>query len=399
VSAGTPKRFIKRLLKEKVLTDKHLLEIQNILDRFEVPREVGRIPRKIAANFSSLNAEEWKLWTVYFSVFCFQQIKLDSKVVELWALYARAVTLLCKPLITRADISEADKLLLAFCKGFESMFGASAVSMNMHMHLHLPTMLEDYGPVHSFWCFAFERLNGTLGSFPTNNRAIEPQVMRQFQRSISVEQRAATFVLANPDFKESAAALPAERLARGTPSAPTWSAKQLQSYNRAIHDVKDVPTGAEDFPGSLVGPFTESRLTDAGFGDLKTYYERAGVRSDEKQSLTFSQWISKCKRLQLCGQTFGAVDTRSHRSSYVLARFAHAADGNADETALYCARVLYYFTNSVCAQNRLGQQRFVRYTFAFVEWFTGSTAVAGTDALKVSSCPSACNTAFLAVQG
>ena len=38
----------------------------------------------------------------------------------------------------------------------------------------------DYGPSHAFWCFSFERYNGLLGSFHTNQKAIEPQIMRKF---------------------------------------------------------------------------------------------------------------------------------------------------------------------------------------------------------------------------
>ena len=51
---------------------------------------------------------------------------------------------------------------------------------NIHLHLHLHDCILDYGPVYSFWCFAFERYNGLLGSFPVNSRQIEPQIMKKF---------------------------------------------------------------------------------------------------------------------------------------------------------------------------------------------------------------------------
>ena len=35
----------------------------------------------------------------------------------------------------------------------------------------------DYGPVHAFWCFAFERCNGLLGRYHTNNEAVEVQLI------------------------------------------------------------------------------------------------------------------------------------------------------------------------------------------------------------------------------
>ena len=38
----------------------------------------------------------------------------------------------------------------------------------------------DYGPLHNYWCFPFERYNGLLGKLPNNNRSIEAQVMNRF---------------------------------------------------------------------------------------------------------------------------------------------------------------------------------------------------------------------------
>ena len=50
----------------------------------------------------------------------------------------------------------------------------------MHMHCHLRSCMEDYGPLHNFWIFAFERYNGILGNIPNNNRCIELQMINRF---------------------------------------------------------------------------------------------------------------------------------------------------------------------------------------------------------------------------
>ena len=50
------------------------------------------------------------------------------------------------------------------------------------MHCHLRQCLEDYGPLHTFWCF--ERYNGVLDSMPNNNKAIEVQLMKKFLRDV-----------------------------------------------------------------------------------------------------------------------------------------------------------------------------------------------------------------------
>lgn len=65
----------------------------------------------------------------------------------------------------------------------------------MHLHLHLKDCLLDYGPVHSFWCYGFERYNGVLGRYHTNNQFIEVQIMQKFLReqhvrAVSIEPEA-----------------------------------------------------------------------------------------------------------------------------------------------------------------------------------------------------------------
>ena len=50
----------------------------------------------------------------------------------------------------------------------------------MHLHLHLKQTYLDFGPPHATWCYAFERFNGVLGSYFTNNKTIELQIMRKF---------------------------------------------------------------------------------------------------------------------------------------------------------------------------------------------------------------------------
>ena len=61
------------------------------------------------------------------------------------------------------------------------------VSTNMHSHMHLSKCIENYGPIQVFWLFSFEHYNGILGSYHTNQRAIEIQVMRKFCRDMTIK--------------------------------------------------------------------------------------------------------------------------------------------------------------------------------------------------------------------
>ena len=57
---------------------------------------------------------------------------------------------------------------------------ARPITPNMHLHLHIKECVENYGSVYGFLLFSFERYNGLLGSFHTNNREVEVQLMRRF---------------------------------------------------------------------------------------------------------------------------------------------------------------------------------------------------------------------------
>ena len=90
-----------------------------------------------------------------------------------------ACKFLSRPVITLVELQKADLMLLLFCQKFECLHGKSKVKPNMHLHGHLKECVLDYGPVYNFWCFSFERFNGILSSFKTNNRCIEIQLMRK----------------------------------------------------------------------------------------------------------------------------------------------------------------------------------------------------------------------------
>ena len=53
----------------------------------------------------------------------------------------------------------------------------------MHLHLHLKECVENYGSIHGFWVFSFERYNGILGSYHKNSKSVEIQIMRKFMTS------------------------------------------------------------------------------------------------------------------------------------------------------------------------------------------------------------------------
>lgn len=147
-----------------------------------VPSDIGRIPYKICTGFSSFTAEQWKNWTVYFSLIVIRDL-LDSDTLECWRHFVLACRVFCKKQVTMEKVMLGDAHLLQFCKRTERLFGKDTITPNMHFHCHLRECIMDYGPLHGFWLYAFERYNGILGAMPNNNHSIEVQIMQRFLRN------------------------------------------------------------------------------------------------------------------------------------------------------------------------------------------------------------------------
>ena len=60
-------------------------------------------------------------------------------------------------------MDEAHKGLIEIIKLIEEYYGEEKITPNLHLSLHLCECSYDYGPLYSFWCFSFERMNGILG--------------------------------------------------------------------------------------------------------------------------------------------------------------------------------------------------------------------------------------------
>ena len=124
-------------------------------------------------------AAQWQSWITIYSAVVLKGI-LPPEHLHIWLLFVRACCILGQRIINKHEIVTADLLLLNFCRKFELLFGKEYCTPNLNLHLHLKDCLLDYGPAHGFWCYSFERYNGLLGSYHTNKKAIEEQIMRKF---------------------------------------------------------------------------------------------------------------------------------------------------------------------------------------------------------------------------
>ena len=106
--------------------------------------------------------------------------------MKCWCYFVQASRILCQMSLTREQIVLADAFLLQFCKRVEVLYGKPTITPNMHLHCHLKQSLFDYGPIHNFWLFSYERYNGILENFPSNNHSLEIQLMQRFIQECSL---------------------------------------------------------------------------------------------------------------------------------------------------------------------------------------------------------------------
>lgn len=176
---GTGKYMFKLWISLNLLTKNDLAAIENIISLYSVPHYLGRLPINISSNYGGYTAAQWQKWITLYSPVALKTI-LPNEHYCCWLLFVRACSILSRQIVSKNDVLVADMLLLNFCKKFELLYGKESCTPNLHLHNHLKDCLLDYGPSHTFWCFSFERLNGVLGSFHTNRKAIEPQIMKKF---------------------------------------------------------------------------------------------------------------------------------------------------------------------------------------------------------------------------
>ena len=176
---GTGKHVFKVWVQLDMLTCNKLQEIDRRISKFTVPNSIGRLPINIASNYGGFKAIQWLTWTTVYSPVVLKGIISDAD-LQCWLLFVRACAIISQRIVKQDDVATADLLLLNFCKKFEQLYGREMCTPNIHLHLHIKDCLLDYGPSHAFWCFSFERYNGLLGSFHTNRRTIEEQIMRKF---------------------------------------------------------------------------------------------------------------------------------------------------------------------------------------------------------------------------
>lgn len=321
---GTAKHVMKNVwldVEKPVLDKKDLEKVQDKMDKLKVPASVGRMPKKIENSYGGFTADQWKSFTVLFSIYALWDI-LPRNDLELWRDFVMACSYLCCPVITEMKALLAHSYLLKFCKNFEQLYGKHRVTPNMHLHSHLVDCVLDYGPVYSFWLFSFERYNGILGEFGTNQRAVEIQLMRKFTSSQYVNDLHWPVA-----FQSVFKPLLTRLVSKQSGSLHEQSLSEHDHLSRDVIQCSLLSIGPVRTSGEIAnsvlmytccGPCSRDTIDPDVLSHLKKCYKTIFDKLDENSVTCHFQRYACCK---FNGDLFGSQMSRGDRSAFVLARW------------------------------------------------------------------------------
>ena len=354
---GTSK-YVFKLWAENVLSKGQLKELSKKIEEFNTATSIGRIPRKIGTNYGNYTAEEWKNWTLKFSMYALYGIFPDNH-LRVWERFVLACKILCQPVITKQEIKKADALLVNFCTGMEKLYGKQFLTCNMHLHCHLHSVLLDYGPVFGFWLFSFERYNGQIGSTLTNNCSVEIQFMRDF--------------LKEHYLMPSAGNLPTIYHEEFMPIFDRWGEKRTTASTESKVQQYYLLSQRANFANVLWYDNTNIRVPASYQTDLLTSVDIAKLlivyhalypeeRNIDIGDLHFT--IKKFSTIFVGAERFGSkAESRTLRSAKVLASW-HSAEGLISATSPLSPGIIDYFMCHKLTVN--GTER--EHYFACVRW-------------------------------
>lgn len=172
----------------KLLDSSQTEEFLRRVKSVRVPYDIGRLPNNVfdrGEGLSGITAAQWKSYIIVYARPCLYKL-LPHRAYKCIVLLSEIISLIVSPVFTHDNIATLYRLLHEHHNLFCQYYGKWAVTVNYHMSLHIPDMILDLGPPQSFWCFAYERMNGILAGTPNSNRCIEIEVANRFVRAVAL---------------------------------------------------------------------------------------------------------------------------------------------------------------------------------------------------------------------
>eukprot|EP00794_Sanderia_malayensis_P002662 gene2662-3078_t len=183
---GLVKKEVTIILDPKNNDDENCLikdhnKLKSRLKSTVLPSDCGRLPTNILerVTLDSFTAQQWQIFANVYARACFFEL-LPAKNYRCLVLLCEVVEICSKGLVNKKEVLQLAQKLQQHHILFGELYGKWQMSINNHMSLHLADTINDYRPCHTFWCFAFEWMNGILSGVPTSGRCIEKEYFSKF---------------------------------------------------------------------------------------------------------------------------------------------------------------------------------------------------------------------------
>lgn len=132
-----------------------------------------------AAAAGTPKADDWRrVFTIYLPIALISLHAFDSPffadatfgdIIEHTMQLVSAVSIACKRVTSERCMKEYLSYITAYISRLNVVFPGLDHNPIHHLAFHIHDFLKLFGPVHSWWCFPFERLIGLLQRIPTNH--------------------------------------------------------------------------------------------------------------------------------------------------------------------------------------------------------------------------------------
>lgn len=157
-------------------------EVRSDVTNIVTPSWMTSIPANLgSAAHGKLKADQWHvLGTTYLPISLIHlwgnRIAGDPRSDRCYNILQVTISLLSAIIIATSCVTSSSRADLylehmrAYVEGIQDLFPDYKCHPNHHMALHLQEYLRQYGPVHAWWTFPFERIIGMLQRIPNNGK-------------------------------------------------------------------------------------------------------------------------------------------------------------------------------------------------------------------------------------
>jgi hypothetical protein len=158
--------------------------VRDAIINTETPSWINSVPKNFGeASHGVLKADEWRtLSTIYLPLALVtlwgegteHKSSADAsnfrRILDHTMALVSAIRLACLRIMTRARAESYRQLMAMYVRELVDIYPHATHRPNHHVSFHIYDFLLLFGPVHSWWCFPFERLIGILQRTPNNHQ-------------------------------------------------------------------------------------------------------------------------------------------------------------------------------------------------------------------------------------